>query len=196
MAVIAAIELEENVAARRAPRHADGAHRRLGARADEAHHLHRRIRGRDHLGQVHLARRGRAVAGAAGHRRRHRLHDGPRGVTEDQRPPRADEVEIAPAVDVGEARALRAGHEERLAPDPAECADGTVDAAGDHTARGLEQVRRIHQVRASSGLTSIGTKSLASGLQRNAPTAATRLSTTDTTTYVVSGYIGSSFINA
>src|SRR2546430_6701486 len=29
-------------------------------------------------------------------------------------------------------------------------------AAGDHTARGLEQVRRIHQVRASSGLTSIG----------------------------------------
>ena len=55
-------------------------------------------------------------------------------VAEDQRPPRADVVEVAVAVDVEEVRPLAAGDEQRLAADGAERAGRAVDAAGDELA--------------------------------------------------------------
>src|SRR6266542_290550 len=62
-----------------------------------------------------------------------------RGVTEDERTPRAQEVEVAASVHVGDAAALPARDEEGRAADAAEGADGAVDAAWDHALRLLEE---------------------------------------------------------
>ena len=63
--VIAAGELDDEVAPGEGARHADRAHHRLGAGGDEAHLLGRGV-GRDHaLGELHFRRAGRAVGRAA-----------------------------------------------------------------------------------------------------------------------------------
>ena len=54
VAVVAALELDDLAAARGAARQADGAHAGLGARADQAHHVHGRM-AEDFLGQFDLA---------------------------------------------------------------------------------------------------------------------------------------------
>jgi hypothetical protein len=166
--VVAAVELHEQVAPGRAARDPDGAHRRLGARADQPHHLHRRIGGADDLGHLDLERGGCAVAGAPARRLGHRLHDGRGRVAQDQRAPGADEVDVGPPVRVPEPRPLAARDEERSAADGAEGAHGAVDAARDHPARGVEQ---------TPGLThagnSIWTKSRRPASQRNAATEVT-----------------------
>ena len=59
--VIAPVELDDPVAARRRPRQADGAHRRLGPGADEAHPLDRRHQ-RPHLLGEAAPRSGRRAA--------------------------------------------------------------------------------------------------------------------------------------
>jgi hypothetical protein len=61
-------------------------------------------------------------------------------VAEEERAPRADEVEVAVAVEVVEVGALAPGDEQRVAADGAEGAGGAVDAAGDQARRALERL--------------------------------------------------------
>ena len=63
--VIAAFELDGQVAAGESARHAQRAHGGFGAGIDQAHHFHRRHDLRDQLGQFDFAFGGRAETGAA-----------------------------------------------------------------------------------------------------------------------------------
>src|SRR5437667_343722 len=72
-----------------------------------------------------------------------RLHDHRSCCAEGQRPPRADEIEIAPAVDVPESGAFTTGDEERLAADPAKRAHRTVHAPGNDPLRAEEEPRGL-----------------------------------------------------
>src|SRR5262249_21581343 len=105
-----------------------------------AHHLDGGHGVDDELGELRLGLGG----GAEGHAAAHRLLDGADdarvGVAEDQRPPRADVVEVLVAVEVVEVRPVAAGDEQRLAADGAERAGGAVDAAGDEATGALEGV--------------------------------------------------------
>ena len=118
VAVVAAGELDDQVAAGEPAREPDGAHRRLGAAGDEPHHLDRRHRVDDHFGElafrVRTARRSwsRCLTAASDGFDHARV-----AVAEDHRPPRADEVEVAVAVEVEEVRAVGAGDEQRAAAD-------------------------------------------------------------------------------
>src|SRR5207245_8496376 len=69
-----------------------------------------------------------------------------RRVTEDQRSPGTEEIEVRPAVDVPDAGALTARDEERLTADAAKRPDRAVDAAGNQTGGGFEEALRVaHQ---------------------------------------------------
>ena len=68
---------------------------------DQADLLHRGPRD-DLLGQLHLARRGRAERGAVGQRRGHGGHHRRVRVPEDHRPPGAHQVDVLAAVHVGQ----------------------------------------------------------------------------------------------
>ena len=72
----------------------------------------------------------------------HRGHDTRMRMTEDQRPPRADVIEVAVAVDIDEESALAASDEGRLSANGAEGPRGTVDAAGDDLRGSLVQLAR------------------------------------------------------
>ena len=64
MAVVAAFELDDEVAAGEPARHADGGHRGLGAGVHQTHHFDRRDSLADRFRQLDLALGGRAEAGA------------------------------------------------------------------------------------------------------------------------------------
>ena len=134
VAVVAAGELDDHVPSGEAAGQADGAHRRLGAGADQAHHLDRRHRLHNQLGKLRLPFGGSAEAGTA----MQSFLDGPdharMGMAEDERPPRTDVIEVTIAVDVVEIRPFAAGNEDRLAADAAKGAGRTVDAAGNQPA--------------------------------------------------------------
>src|SRR2546428_12344939 len=73
-------------------------------------------------------------------------NDGRRGVAEDERAPRAEEVQIGAAVDVPDPRPLSVRDEERVTADSAERPHGAVDAAGDPEAGGFEETLGVpHQ---------------------------------------------------
>ena len=115
MTVIAAGELQHAVASGDRPGETERAHRRLGARGGEAEHLDARHRGDDRLREVHLERRWCAVRGTERRLRDDRADDGGMGVTEDERAPRADQIDVFAAVGVDHPRA-RAGDDERRVP--------------------------------------------------------------------------------
>jgi hypothetical protein len=132
VAVVAAGELEDPVAAGRAAREAQRAHRRLGPRRDEANLLDRGHGVDELLRERHLALGRRAEGRPRRSRLLHGLDDLGIGVPEDERPPGHHPVEIAVALRVPDVGALAASSEERLAgahgpPGP----DRGVDAAGD-----------------------------------------------------------------
>src|SRR5262249_2506075 len=72
---------------------------------------------------------GRAEAGATGGRFGERLYNARMSVSQDQRSPRADVVQVLMAVEIIEERPLPFGDEDRLAADGAEGAGGAIDAA-------------------------------------------------------------------
>ena len=145
VAVVTAVELEDDVAAGCAASHPDRGHRRFGPRADEPYHLHRRIRLGDRLGDLHLAAGRRTVAHAPTCGVDHRLDDRRGGVAEDQRAPRAEEVEIVVTVDVPDARPGSAIDEEGAPADAAEGPHRAVDAARNDPLRSREQrVGSVH----------------------------------------------------
>ena len=85
--VIATLELEDGVAPGKATRQPDRAHRRLGARTDQTHHLHGGQQLADQLCHHHLALVGRAKRQALQGRLTHRFDDRRVGMTGDRRPP-------------------------------------------------------------------------------------------------------------
>jgi hypothetical protein len=100
MAVVAALELDQHVAAGVAAGQADGAHRRLGAGRNQAHHVHRRHQFAQQVGDLDFLL-GRRAEGEA-------IDDGGLdggdhlrvGVAEDHRAPGADVVGVPLAVGV------------------------------------------------------------------------------------------------
>ena len=130
--VVAAVGLDDLGAPGEAPRESQRTHGRFGAGVDQAHHAaaqrgHHRT---DQLGELDLARRGRAeaqpVAGGLGHR----LHHLGVGVTEQGGAPRADVVDERGAVLGDDVGAGRLAHEGGLAPDGRKGPDRTVHAPG------------------------------------------------------------------
>src|SRR6202042_2391344 len=98
--VIAAGELDDQVARGEGARYADRAHHGLGARGYEAHLLGRRVGCHHALGEFHLTWTGSAVGRAARYRLGDRGHDRRMRMPEDQRTPRTDEVEIGAAIGI------------------------------------------------------------------------------------------------
>ena len=111
-------------------RHAQRAHRRLGAARDEAQHLDVRHPRAHELRELDLEPGRDSEARPARHRLAQRVeHDGGR-VAEHERAPREHVVEVLVAVDVPDARPFAALDDERLATNAAECAHRRADAAG------------------------------------------------------------------
>ena len=163
VAVVGAGELDDDLAPGSGAGEADGAHRSLGAGAGHAQHLDRGDAIGDLLGKLDLGGGWGAVGGAAPRRLDQRGEDRGVGVAEDQRPPGADPVEVAVAVDIDQLTALTALDEDRLAADLAHRPDGGVDAAREDLQRSLIQLRRCGQ---KAGVASGGQASICLQLAR------------------------------
>ena len=131
MAVVAAGELDDEIAARRTARQTDGAHDRFSARGHKAHLLKPGITSDDRFGEFDFDAAGRAEGRAE---RGFVLDDFDHfgmAVAEDQGAPGLHEVEVAIAFFIDNIGTLAARHKTRRAADSAESAHGRVDAAGD-----------------------------------------------------------------
>ena len=116
VAVVAAVELHDQVAPGRRARQAQGRHRRLGARVDETHHLDRRQCANHEFGELGLGLRRRAERRAARGRDLHGRDDLRVRAAENQRPERSEVVDVLVAVDVGEDRARAVCDHDRSPP--------------------------------------------------------------------------------
>ena len=187
--VIAAVELDEQVAPGGAAGHADGAHRGLGARADQPHHLHRRVGGRERprpsRPRAPWARRSWCRApGRLGDRLDHRRG----GVAEDERPPRADEVDVRPAVGVPQAaRPHRAAMNGGAPPTARNARTGLLTPPGNHA--GVAASRRRLDSPGIVGQAPRATKSRRSRPTGRRPSPRPAPATTEVTTYI-GGRIG------
>ena len=130
VAVVAAFELDDEVAAGESAGEADGGHAGFGAGSDEAELFDGGKAACDELGEVGFGGDGGSEAGAFGCGLLDGLDDGREGVAEDHGAPGAEEVEVAVAVRVEEVGPFGVSHERRVAADGAEGADGRVDSAG------------------------------------------------------------------
>jgi len=135
VAVIAAVKLDDAVAAREAARQAHRAHHRLGAGIDQPQFADGRHRLADFFRQQNFRLGRRAEAQPFGRRLAHRVHHFGAGVAEYHRPPRADIINIAAPVGVKQPRAGGALDERRLAADRPESPHRRIDAAGYRGAR-------------------------------------------------------------
>ena len=117
--VVGAGELQQLLAAGRGAREADRAHRRLGPARGHAQHVDGRDARGDRLGQQRPRARSARRTSSRPRGLRDRRDDRRVRVAVDQRAPRADVVDVAVAVDVGDLGALGALDEDRVAPDRA-----------------------------------------------------------------------------
>ncbi len=142
VAVVVAGELHEQVAPGRAAREPDRGHRGFGAGGDEADALDELRPDPVADGERELGFGGVGGAEAEAERRGipHRIDHGGMRVAEDRRPPLPNEVDVLPALDIGEVRTAARDVGARRAADRAERAHGGVDAAGQDAARGLERL--------------------------------------------------------
>ena len=154
VAVIAALEFDDDLAAGRGARHANGRHGGLGAGADKAHSFDGRIAGADALGEIGLGGGGRAKAGRVARRALDRLDDGRKRVAQNHRAPGAEVVDVSIAVGVVEICALGALDEGRRSADGAKGAHRRVDAAGKEALGALLQRLRNGRVAARESLRS------------------------------------------
>ena len=130
MAVVAALEFDDFVAAGKAACQADGRHGGFCARADQAHLFDAGHEFGDFFGNHDFALGGRAKRQPAQGRFAHGFNHFGMGVADNRRPPRADVVNIARAVGIPHIGALGLLDETRHAADTAEGAHGRIDAAG------------------------------------------------------------------
>ena len=114
--MVATRELDHEVAAGGGARQADRRHRRLGAGADEPHHLHAGHTPHDQLRQLGFGLGRRAVAGSARRLLLDRGDDARRGVAEDECAPRAHHVGVLAAICVIHRGALAPGDKKKGSP--------------------------------------------------------------------------------
>ncbi|MCY1531256.1 hypothetical protein D9M68_664760 [compost metagenome] len=131
VAVVAALELDDAVAAGVATGQADGAHGGFGAGADHAHHFHRRHQRADQIRHFHFQGGRRAIGQAVFELLAHRIQHVRVAVAEDHRAPGTHVVDIALVILVRHVGAGRMLEEQRRAADALEGADRRVDPAGD-----------------------------------------------------------------
>ncbi|MPN55553.1 hypothetical protein SDC9_203237 [bioreactor metagenome] len=129
--MVAALELDQDVAAGETARQADRAHRRLGAGRNQAHHVERRHHLAQQVGDVDFALGRRAEGQTVDDGFLHGGDDFRVGVAEDHRPPGADVVGVPLAVGVLHLAADTLLEEQRRAADRTEGAHRRIDAAGD-----------------------------------------------------------------
>ncbi|MCY1414294.1 hypothetical protein D9M71_297410 [compost metagenome] len=115
MAVVAAFELDDAVAAGETTGQADGAHGGFGARADHAHHFHRWHDRADQVGHLGFHGRRCAVGQTVLQLLAHGLQYVRVAVAENHRAPRADVVNVALVVFVGDIGTGRMLEEQRSA---------------------------------------------------------------------------------
>ena len=129
--MVAAVELDDLAPAGNPARQPDGGHDGLGAGADEAHHLHFGHERADQFGEFGLhggvGAEGQAVGGGLGNG----LHHLVAGMAENQRPPRAAEVDQLGVVLRLYFYALAGLEVDGGAADPVKGADRAVHPAGD-----------------------------------------------------------------
>ncbi len=142
MSVVATVELQDPVASGRGARKADRGHRCFGAAGNQPDQLDAGERVDDPFRELDLALGRRPEGRALGRRRACRPDDLRMRVPEEQRTPRADEVDVPVPVDVDDVGTLATIEEARRASDRPERPDGGVDAAGDHRSRAGEQFLR------------------------------------------------------
>ena len=130
VAVVGAGELQHPLASGGGASQPQGGHRGLRPRGGHAQHLHALHPPGDLGRERHLGGRGGAEAGPACGRRGERVQHLGVGVAEDQRPPRADVVDVAVPVDVDELGALAPLDEDRVAPDRAIARTGELTPPG------------------------------------------------------------------
>ena len=145
--VVAAGELDDELTPGEGARHADGTHDRLGAGGDEPHLFGRGVSRHDTLGELDLRRARRAVGHPARERRGDRRDDRRVRVTGDERPPRADQVEVSAAVGIEHLRARPARDEERRASHGSKSAHWGAHATWDDAAGTLVELGRARPER-------------------------------------------------
>ena len=115
VAVVAAFELDDFIAAGKTARQADGAHGGFGTGVHHAHHVH----GRNQLGDqfrhldFHFGRRTEAQAALGGFN--HGVTNGRVVVTKHHRAPGADVIDIGFAIDIIQIRAVSTFDKQRRA---------------------------------------------------------------------------------
>ena len=125
------------------PGEPDGAHRGLGAAADQPDLLHGVDPLDDLLGERDLALTGRTEGGAARDGVVDRCDDLGVGVPEDHGTPGADEVDVLPSVGVGQIRTVAGHHEPGRTAHGAEGTHRGVHATGCDGGRTVEQRLRL-----------------------------------------------------
>ena len=139
MAVVAAFELDDFIAAGKAACETDGRHGGFGAGADQPQLFDAGHEFGNFFGDDDFALGGRAERQTAQRSFAHGLDDFGMRVSDNRRPPRADVIGVARAVFVPNIRALGFFDEARYAADATECADGGIHAAGNDGFGAVEQ---------------------------------------------------------
>ncbi len=142
VAVISALELHDAFAPGRGARQPDRGHRGLGARIDAPQHLEGGHTLAYQLGELDLRGARRAVGPASPRGVANRRQDGRVRMAQNQRPPRADVVDVRLAVGIGEPATLGPGHEKGRPAHRPERPHRGVHAPGQHLFRPLEQLLR------------------------------------------------------
>ncbi len=143
VAVVAAIELEHDVATSRCPREADGRHGRLGAGVDEADALEAGGL-RDAAAELDLAGGECSKGGAFPRSLADRLNNRRGGMAENERPEGGNKIDIAAAFRIEHERTLAAGNRDGISANGAERADRTVHATREETRSRIAEAGVIH----------------------------------------------------
>ena len=136
--VVVAGEFHNLGAAGKRPSQTQRGHAGLGSRIDQANHVHGRQRLAYHLGKLDFLLHRSAERRAACRGSLHRVDDDRMGMTERERSPGSQVVDIFVAVNVPDAGAVPASDEWGCSFHGAKRTHGTVDAAGDESLRPFE----------------------------------------------------------
>src|SRR5436190_17760365 len=139
MPVIATGKFDDLAPSGEGPREPDRGHGGFGPRIDKPEHLDRRHPVGNLRRQSHFALGRRAEGPAMLQLGADRLDDSRRALTQDQRSPGADEIQVSTPIDIKNPRAVTPGDEGRVSPDRAIGSDRAVDAARDQALCLLEQ---------------------------------------------------------
>ncbi len=140
VAVIAPGELDDQIAPRESARHTNGAHHRLRSGGDETNLLQSRIRRDDPFRQLHFRRAGSAERRAIAHGADYGVQHGGVRVSQNQRTPRAHEIEVLATIGIDEELSGASRDEQWVAAHRAERTHRRVDSAGNDATRALIQL--------------------------------------------------------